>query len=236
MDRIDKNVPPNQQSRDRKRAVIFDMDGVVTDTMPYHYRAWKPVLTEAGIHVSHFDIYKREGEKGGDSLQDLFMENGKTLDADSLARLMQKKEALFQKIVQPDLITGSEEMIRRLHHKGYVLALVTGTSRSELLKFLPARLLCFFKMTLAGDEVRKGKPHPEPYRTVMEHLELERDRAVVVENAPFGIRSARAARLYCLAVTTSLPESYLKEAGASEIHASLEGVEEAIYRYFSANL
>jgi beta-phosphoglucomutase len=218
--------------REGKKAVIFDMDGVITDTMPYHYRAWESVLAEEGIRVSHLDIYKREGEKGGDSLRDLFRENGRTLDDALQARLLKKKEDLFQNIVQPKLIRGSEEMIRRFHQARFVLALVTGTSRSELLNFLPGRLLPFFAMTLAGDEVRRGKPDPEPYRTVLERLALDSDRTVVVENAPFGIRSARAANLYCLAVTTSLPEAYLREAGASEVHPSMEDAERAVYRYF----
>jgi beta-phosphoglucomutase len=219
-------------ARDRKKAVIFDMDGVITDTMPYHYRAWKSVLAEEGIRVSHLDLYKREGEKGGDSLRDLFREAGRTLDGELQARILRKKEGLFQKIVQPKLIPGSEQMIRRFHQAGILLALVTGTSRIEILNFLPERLLPFFTMTLAGDEVRRGKPDPEPYRTVLERLALDTGWTVVVENAPFGIRSARAANLYCLAVTTSLPEAYLREAGASEVHASLEAVERAVYRYF----
>jgi beta-phosphoglucomutase len=216
----------------RKKTVILDMDGVITDTMPYHYSAWKNVLEKVGIHVSHLDIYKREGEKGEDSLKALLLENGKTPDKVLVARLLQKKESLFQRIVKPDLIPGSEEMILRLHQKGYVLAMVTGTSRSELLRFLPPCCLSLFDMTLAGDEVRKGKPDPEPYRTVLKRLALEPARTVVVENAPFGIRSARAANLHCLAVTTSLPEPYLKEAGASEIFPSIAETEKGIYRYF----
>jgi len=60
---VDKKEPACQPERDRTRAVILDMDGVITDTMPYHYLAWKTVLAEEGIYVSHFDIYKREGRK-----------------------------------------------------------------------------------------------------------------------------------------------------------------------------
>ena len=57
--------------------VIFDMDGVITDTMPYHFRAWKSVFASAGVGVSHEDIYKREGQKGIDSVREIFMEKGK---------------------------------------------------------------------------------------------------------------------------------------------------------------
>ena len=58
-------------------ALIFDMDGVITDTMPYHLRAWKSVLGSSGISVSHEDIYKREGQKGIDSVREIFKEKGK---------------------------------------------------------------------------------------------------------------------------------------------------------------
>ena len=58
--------------------LIFDMDGVITDTMPYHFRAWKSVFASKGMRASHEDIYKREGQKGIDSVRELFTEKGKS--------------------------------------------------------------------------------------------------------------------------------------------------------------
>lgn len=216
----------------QERAVIFDMDGVITDTMEYHFRAWKGVLKEIGLQVSRLDIYSREGEKGGDSLKDILLEHGIEPDKALITRLLEKKEVRFRRIVRPRIFSGAEPLISRLQKKGFILALVTGTSRSELRRYLPEQLLACFTVSLTGDEVNQGKPHPEPYLTVLDHLQISASQAVVVENAPFGIRSARAAGLYCLAITTSLPESYLYEAGASEVLSTLEEIEARIYRFF----
>ena len=217
-----------------ERAVIFDMDGVITDTMEYHYRAWKSVLKEIGLQVSRLDIYKREGEKGSDSLKDILLEHGIKPDKALITRLLEKKEVRFRRIVRPNIFPGAEPLISRLQKEGFILALVTGTSRSELNRYLPEHLLACFSVSLTGDEVKQGKPHPEPYLTVLNHLEIPARQSVVVENAPFGIRSAGAAGLYCLAITTSLPESYLREAGASEVVSTLEAIEASIYRFFQS--
>ena len=77
--------------------IIFDMDGVITDTMPYHFRAWKSVLASQGLSVSHEDIYKREGQKGIDSVREIFMEKGKIYTDGVGRKILQKKEELFKK-------------------------------------------------------------------------------------------------------------------------------------------
>lgn len=69
-------------------ALIFDMDGVITDTMPYHFRAWKSVFAAVGIKASHEDIYKREGQKGIDSVRELFAEKEKLYTQPIAKRLL----------------------------------------------------------------------------------------------------------------------------------------------------
>ncbi len=194
--------------------VIFDMDGVITDTMPYHFRAWKSVLACAGVGVSHEDIYKREGQKGIDSVREIFMEKGK-MYTDAVGRqILQKKEKLFKRIFKRKFIAGSRAFIKKLKARGFRLALVTGTSRSEAQKLLPLDLWHCFDVTVCGCDVQNGKPHPEPYLKVLQKLHIKPGDAIVLENAPLGIRSAQSAGLGCLALETSLPRVFLKEADA----------------------
>jgi beta-phosphoglucomutase-like phosphatase (HAD superfamily) len=63
-----------------------------------------------------------------------------------------------------------------------------------------------------GDEVRHGKPHPEPYLRALKKMRIGSEDAIVIENAPFGIRSAKKAGLACIALETSLCRAYLKSA------------------------
>ncbi|MDE2223505.1 MAG: HAD family phosphatase [Candidatus Omnitrophica bacterium] len=192
--------------------LIFDMDGVITDTMPYHMRAWKSVFTDAGLAVSHEDIYKREGQKGIDSARELFTEKGIQFNQKTARKLLKKKEILFKKIFKRKYIAGSRGFIKKCHAGGFKLALVTGTSRHEAQELLPQALWSCFDVIVCGSDVQNGKPHPEPYLKALAKLKVSASQAVVIENAPFGIRAAKAAGIFCVALETSLDSSYLKNA------------------------
>jgi len=193
-------------------AIIFDMDGVITHTMPDHFRAWSQVLKNIGLSVSRHDIYKREGQRGITSIQELFRENGKTLSKQTAADLLRKKEVLFKKIVRRRFVPGSRLFIQALNRERIRLGLVTGTSRDEMLRILPKNLRNCFDIIVTGNDTVSGKPHPAPYRRVLKKLRIPPDQTVVIENAPLGIRSAKAAGCRCLALSTSLPKQYLGEA------------------------
>jgi len=100
--------------------------------------------------------------------------------------------------------------------------LVTGTSRHEARKLVPGDLWDCFDVTVCGSDVHNGKPHPEPYLKAIAKLNVKPHQALVFENAPFGIRSAKAAGLFCLALETSLPYLYLK--GADAIFSSFKEI------------
>ena len=195
-------------------AVIFDMDGVITDTMPYHFLAWKTVFADHGVEVSREDVYKREGQKGINSVQEIFNEHNKVFNLKEAKSILKEKEDLFKKIFKRRFIKGSRSFIKYLSHKGYRLALVTGTSRHEAKELLPEKLWNAFEVTVCGCDVQNGKPHPEPYLTALKKLKLKSSQIVVVENAPFGVASAKAAGLKCFALETSLPRKFLKRADA----------------------
>ncbi len=198
------------------------MDGVITDTMPYHFRAWKTVFARAGIEASHEDIYKREGQRGLDSVREIFAERGKAYTEAIGRQLLRQKEDLFKRIFKRRFIPGSRAFIRQAMARGFKLALVTGTSRHEAQKLLPRPLWESFDATVCGCDVQNGKPHPEPYLKALAKLKISPRQALVFENAPFGIRSAKAAGLYCVALETSLPASYLK--GADAVFTSFKSI------------
>ena len=194
------------------KSVIFDMDGVITNTMPEHFLAWKTVLAPQGVQVSHFDVYRREGQRGINSVEEIFAEKKKPYTPRLAKALLRKKEEFFKKIVKRRFIPGMRSFIRFLKKEHYQLGLVTGTSRHELHRILPDYIYNLFDVTIAGDEVKNGKPHPEPYLLALKKLRITPQQAVVIENAPFGIQAAKAAGVRCLAIATSLPKKYLKQA------------------------
>lgn len=194
------------------KAVIFDMDGVITDTMPYHFRAWKAIFKEAGLNVSECEIYLREGQPGIITIKEIFKQHGFSFNEARAGEFLLQKENLFKKIIRRRFIPGSRSFLHLLKHKGLRLALVTGTSSHEVRRILPKNLAGLFSVIVTGNDVKRGKPHPEPYLIALKKLGLRPKDVVVIENAPFGVYSAKRAKLTCLALATSLPKSYLKSA------------------------
>jgi len=167
------------------RSIIFDMDGVITNTMPDHYRAWHKALLEIGMNVSKLDIYSREGQRGIQSIKELMAVHKKKYPPLLAKRFLARKEEIFKKISRKRFIVGSRTFIKDLAQQGFMLALVTGTSRHELHQILPDKLYRLFSVVITGTDVKKGKPHPEPYVKALRKLKIKNFDAVVIENAPF---------------------------------------------------
>jgi beta-phosphoglucomutase len=188
------------------------MDGVITLTMPYHCRAWTKVFADEGIHLSRLEIYSREGQKGIVSILEIFKKYKKPITLAKAKKLILKKESMFKGMKNTPFVPGARSFIRKCHRHGIKLGLVTGTTKGEINKILPVSLIQCFNVIIGGDDVRNGKPHPEPYQKALKKLNVSREEAVVIENAPFGIASAVKAGIPCIALETSLPKPYLKDA------------------------
>lgn len=208
-------------------AIILDMDGVITNTMPDHFHSWKVILHKTGIPVTHYDVYCREGQRGIHSVRELTAQYGKPVDDRQAHKILKKKEVYFRKIVRLRFILGARTFLKRLYRDNFRLALVTGTSHHEMCRILPGSIRRMFSVIVTGSDVRHGKPHPEPYLKSLKRLKLKASEAVVIENAPFGIRSAKRAGLRCLALETSLPRKYLREADA--VFGSIKELSNGIY-------
>jgi beta-phosphoglucomutase len=206
------------------------MDGVITMTMPYHVRAWSRVFAGEGIHVPSSEVYAREGQKGIVSVFEIFAQHGKPVTAVRARELLRKKEVIFKRIVRTRFVPGARFFVRKYHGRGVCLALVTGTARHELEKVLPPDMISRFDVIVTGSDVKNGKPHPEPYQRALKALKVSGGGALVVENAPFGITSAVKAGLVCVALETSLPRAYLKEA--DKVVADYHGLEKFIKEHY----
>ena len=194
------------------RAIIFDMDGVIVDSMPYHFLAWYEALRPLGVRVTCFDVYSREGERWEKSLEDFLLRSGIKPTKRLLKKIFTFRQKIFRRYFKRTIFQDAEELLRCLKGKGYMLALVTGTPSVEIKNILPERIRRLFDCIVAGDNVKRGKPHPEPYLKALASLGLTSKQCVVVENAPLGIESAKKAGIFCFALATSLPGEYLKAA------------------------
>lgn len=205
------------------RALLFDVDGVLLDSMRFHALAWQAAVRRVlGGRVTQQAIYRREGEPGRVTARALLRGHGRRFTATDAAALLGEKERRFQaQRHQIHLYPEARPLVRLVGTSGLPAALVTGTSRAEMLRVLPAWVRRCFAVLVTGNDVRHGKPHPEPYRLACRRLRQDPRRVAVIENAPFGIASAKAARVgWIIAVCTSLPRAQLR--GADVVVPSLD--------------
>lgn len=195
------------------KAVIFDMDGVIVDSMPYHFIAWFEAMRPYGVRVGCFDVYCREGERWDKSVRDFLAQGNIKPSRELLDKIFSLRRRIFKKhSAGIRFFNNAIKILRELKKRGYKLALVSGTPSGEIKRMLPAGIHSLFDVMVTGDKVKHGKPHPEPYETALVHLGLPAGGCLVVENAPLGITSAVGAGIFCVAVSTSLPEEYLRKA------------------------
>ncbi|RJO63585.1 MAG: HAD family phosphatase [Candidatus Omnitrophota bacterium] len=190
-------------------AIIFDMDGVIVDSMPYHFIAWYEALRPWGVRVNCFDVYSKEGEDWKKTLSDLLRRHKIKPNKMVLRKIFLNRQKIFKKYFRRFVFKGAKDLLLCLARKGYILGLVTGTPLNEARSILPAQILRAFDTIVTGDQVKRGKPYPEPYLEAAKRLKVKPSACVVIENAPLGIASAKKAGMFCIALTTSLPAEYL---------------------------
>lgn len=218
------------------RAVLFDMDGVVADTMPLHYEAWRRAFEISGITIEKIDVYLREGMTTWAMAENIAGAKGRELTQEQLDRIVEDKSIFFTKLAmeKAKAYDGVTETLRMLRNNGLKVALVTGSRRNAVAIVLKTiGLEGAFDAIVCAEDVKHGKPGPEPYEAAIKMLGVNRLNCIVVENAPMGIKSAKAAKVdYVIAVATTLPESYLSEA--DDTMSSITDLEQCLAQRFKA--
>jgi len=192
----------------KKKAVFFDMDGVVVDSMRFHVKAWILALSDFGIKADEIEIFRREGMTGDSSIKEIISLYSDNSDQIDIKLLIEKKHLYFEKY-EIQAYDEIFEILNYLKEKQIKLALVTGSERRSVNHLLEEKLYSLFDFIITSDDVEKGKPDPEPYLKAIEKIEIDNSFCLVVENAPMGLISAKNAGLDVVAVETTLPKKEL---------------------------
>ena len=200
------------------KAVLFDMDGVLYDSMPNHAKAWSTAVTEFGLSMSPHEAYLHEGRTGHGTINILAQRHwGRNATTEEMERIYAAKSALFNTCPEPQPMPGAAQLLQSIRSLGLTIVLVTGSAQHSLLTRLAHDFPGIFsaeRMVTAFD-VKHGKPHPEPYLMGLEKAGVSASEAVVIENAPLGVEAAHAAGIYTIAVNTGpLSPKVLLDAGA----------------------
>jgi HAD superfamily hydrolase (TIGR01509 family) len=192
------------------KAVVFDFDGVIGDTMQDNYQAWKASFEAFGVLVEPLEYFLLEGMGRYEIARTLSEKYG--LSEDLEKQLVEAKEANYKARNQFRIYPEIPLILKQLLELEIQIALVTGASRMRISDTLPKDLMPHFTAIVTADDVKKGKPDPEPYLAAIKKLNLQSGDCLVIENAILGVKAAKSAGCACFALETTVSSDYLHEA------------------------
>ena len=212
------------------KAVLFDMDGVLFDSMKNHAAAWHEAMKQYGMHLSPEEAYMHEGRTGASTINIVFQrELGREATQEEIESIYQEKSVLFNSYPEAKRMPGAWELLQKVKKDGLIPMVVTGSGQLSLLERLEHNYPGMFRKELmvTAFDVKYGKPNPEPYLMALKKAHLQPNEALVIENAPLGVQAGVAAGIFTIAVNTGpLPDQVLWDEGANLLFPSMPAFNE----------
>lgn len=193
-------------------AVLWDMDGVLVDTSPFHFSAWKQVMSQYGIELNQNSFKAIFGLKNEVIIQEFF--NKEKNDAALAQEIENRKETIFRKLIHNKitLLPGVHQWLKVFQSR-HILQAVASSAPRENIDFLlkEAGILNYFSAVVSADSL-PSKPDPSIFLKAASMLNTTPQNCVVIEDAVYGIEAAHKAGMKCIAVGNSLPLHELRHA------------------------
>jgi len=194
-------------------AFIFDIDGTIIDSMPFHLRAWDAFFARHRLPAAGADFFRRTaGRNGADIMREVF---GPLSDEEARA-LVREKESLYRELFAPEFreIAGFTTFVSAAKAMGIRLACASAGDPDNIefaLSGLGLREL--FDATVGAYDVERGKPEPDMFLLAAERVGTRSSECLVFEDAPLGIEAARRAGMLAVAIGTGVPADELAASG-----------------------
>jgi beta-phosphoglucomutase family hydrolase len=204
------------------QAVIFDFDGVITDSEILHLRTFNRVLAQFDIEIATEEYYKNYlGLTDLECFKAVIDKNQTGLDEHQIENLIRQKNRMFRELAKTEgrIIEGVRDFLQLLKQNNIPMAICSGALRTEIELILEeARLRSLFEVIVSADQVRKGKPDPEGFILTLKKLNqkssnsIAGSQCVVIEDSHWGLEAAKAAGMHTIAVTNSYDAEQLASA------------------------
>ncbi len=202
------------------RAILWDLDGVIVHSVPYHYEAYRRLFDEMGVALTEERFRSELLGLRNDAILHAVL--GDVSDAD-IERLAARKEATFRQLVRGNVtaLPGAVALLRRPREAGLRQAIVSSTPRENIELILASLGVRDALNAIVGEEdASRGKPDPEGFLVAASRLGVPPAECVVIEDAPEGITAGKAAGARVIGVATTRPPERLSQADL--VVASLE--------------
>ena len=190
--------------------ILFDYDGTIANTMDDNFRCWEKSAVTRGLSIEGFNYFALEG-CGPDIIAEKLIHHNKLKYNLSLVNdLVYFKKKYYQEECSIVFYPKIFDFISYLRNTlGLKTAIITGADRNRIQNSIPKEKLNLFDCIITSDDVKFGKPNPEPYLRGCEKLLISPQNSIVIENAPLGILSAKKASCTCFSICTTLDKSHL---------------------------
>jgi HAD superfamily hydrolase (TIGR01509 family) len=193
------------------KAVLWDLDGVLVDSAPFHFEAWQELFRSLDKGFSDADFRRTFGLRNDAILKDILGE----LTPAEVERLARRKEELYREVVAGKVtpIPGAIDLLRSLHRSGMKMAIVSSTPRENVSVVLRSLgLEDAFAAVIAEEDAPRGKPDPQGFLLAAKNLGVAAGECVVLEDAPGGVEAAKRAGMRCIGLASSRPREALTSA------------------------
>lgn len=185
----------------RKKAVIFDMDGVLIDSEPVYIEKFRSFLEENHCTVDERILCAVAGASSKQTWEYMAQMWYEKIDAEELHQLFRRRHPDFQIPYKEVIYPGIQELLRWLKDKKFILALASSSSENAIKRMMEETgLKGYFSCVVSGNMFRESKPNPDIYLHTLSMLGLPAEDCIAVEDSTYGIQAAKAAGLQVAAV------------------------------------
>jgi len=205
-------IKPEPGHTESSKAVIWDMDGVIADTGPYHLRGWQAVFKKMGISYTAADFRHHTGKRNDSIIKGVL---GEATPPDEITAIIREKDKNFRRLVEQKIrpLPGVLELITSLKEYGFKIAIASSATMENIrLVTRGLNIDNCFDAIISGWEVTRGKPDPQTFLLAAEKLGVKAEDCIVIEDAISGVTASKRAGMTCLAVTNTTPREELGEA------------------------
>jgi len=212
------------------RALIFDLDGTLVDTVYAHVYAWQRALAEAGLPIDGWRIHRRIGMSGGLFTRAVAREIGRPLSDDETEELQRRHGELFRELLpgrRP--LPGAVELLRELREKGILHGIATSGRRPEIDASLEVLGVGAETVVVERGDVLRAKPEPDLFLACQERIGVAPEECYVVGDATWDLLAARRARMLSVGVLSGgYGVDELTRAGAFRVYRDAEELAESL--------
>jgi HAD superfamily hydrolase (TIGR01509 family) len=212
------------------RALIFDLDGTLVDTVYAHVFAWQLALAEAGMPIDGWRIHRRIGMSGGLFTRAVARELGRPLTPEQTRFLQDRHGQLFRSLLPARRpLPGAIALLRRLREAGVAHGIATSGSRPEIDASLAALEVPEGMVVVERRDVQRAKPEPDLFLACQARLGVPADDCYVVGDAVWDLLAARRARMFGIGLLTGgYGQDELLGAGAYRVYRDAADLDSAL--------